>query len=184
MVPFRTAPHRTQFTHPPLEHNLLRRPLPLKHPVPHRPIHRRIPHNRHPMPPLHTHRIQPGMHPTLHHTQHSRISRHKPLTHLTAHTGNPATQTIHEPHLAYRNQTGHAHQCVPPRAPWARHPGASPTRNKTGKHAKRKATAKGKTNPQQTHSLPNTPSIPLQTRATNPTQQKKEHHNQTTNSRQ
>ena len=158
MVVLRTATHRAQLTRLAIEHNLLRGLLPSEHTITHRAPHRRIPHNRHPMPPLHTHRIQPGTHPTFHHTQPSRVRRHDPFMHLTAHRCHPTRQTIHT-HCTSHAATNRT--CTPMRPPPAPPGGPPPWRQPQShaepEHEKRKAKAKGKTNTQQTHSPPNTP---------------------------
>ena len=145
MVVFRTATHRTQLTRLAIEHNLLRGPLPGEHAIAHRAPHRRIPHNRHPMPPLHTHRIQPGTHPTFHHTQPGRVRRHDPFTHLTAHRRHPTRQTIHT-HCTSHAATNRT--CTPMRPPPAPPGGPPPWRQpQTWKTRKTKSHTKAKTSP-------------------------------------
>lgn len=110
------------------------------------------------MPPLHTHRIQPGTHPTFHHTQPSRVRRHDPFTHLTAHRRHPTRQTIHTHCTSHAANQQNMHTNASPAPPGGPPPWRQPHHTPNPeKHEKQKAKAKRKTNTQQTHSPPNTP---------------------------
>lgn len=109
------------------------------------------------MPPLHTHRIQPGTHPTLHHTQPSRVRRHDPFTHLTAHRRHPTRQTIHT-HCTSHAATNRTCTPMRPHPPHraARHLGASHnhTPNQNAKNEKPKQKEKPTPNKPIRHQTP------------------------------